>query len=233
MPIRAHTFATIALLSLLTGCASLSEPDPRDPLEPMNRAVSRFNDTVDHVLFTPVAKGYKTVTPKPVRNGVRNFFSNLDDVNEFANDLLQFKVYDASSDLMRVAVNSSFGILGIFDVASEMRLQKHNEDFGLTLGHWGVGSGPYLVLPVIGSSSFRDGVGLYVDSNYADPVYQLKDIASRNDALAVKFISRKADLLEASTVMEEAALDKYEFTRDFYLDRREGQVHGGHPPEQE
>jgi phospholipid-binding lipoprotein MlaA len=233
MPIRPHTFVPFTLLAVLSGCASVGDPDPRDPLEPMNRAVSRFNDTVDNALFKPVAKGYKTVTPKPIRNGVRNFFSNLDDVTEFANNLLQFKIYDASSDLMRVAVNSSFGLLGIFDVASEMRLQKHNEDFGQTLGHWGIGSGPYLVLPILGSSSFRDGVGLYVDSSYIDPIYQLKDIASRNDALGIKFIGRRADLLDASTVMEEAALDKYEFIRDFYLDRREGQINGAHPPEQE
>jgi phospholipid-binding lipoprotein MlaA len=165
-----------------------------------------------------------------LRNGVRNVFSNLDDVTELANNLLQFKVQAAASDLMRIAVNTTFGILGLFDVASEMRLQKHNEDFGQTLGRWGVGSGPYVVLPVLGSSSFRDGLGLVVDSKFDDPVFQLKDIASRNDALGIQFISRRADLLESSKLMEDAALDKYEFTRDFYLDRRQGQVYDGHPP---
>jgi phospholipid-binding lipoprotein MlaA len=231
---RAHTIVLVALASTLTaGCATTGERDPRDPLEPMNRAVSTFNDSIDKALFTPVAKGYKAVTPTPLQNGIRNVFSNLDDVTEFANDLLQFKVQAAASDIMRISVNTTFGIAGLFDVASEMRLPKHNEDFGQTLGRWGVGNGPYLVLPILGPSSFRDGVGLAVDSTYTDPIHQLKHIASRNDALGVKFIGRRADLLDASRVLEEAALDKYEFTRDFYLDRREGLVYDGHPPESE
>ncbi len=199
----------------------------------MNRAVSTFNDTVDGALITPLAKGYKTITPRPLQNGIRNVFSNLDDVTEFANALLQFKVQDAASDIMRLGVNTTFGFAGLFDVASEMRLTKHNKDFGQTLGRWGVTSGPYLVLPILGPSSFRDGVGLAVDSTYFDPIYQLKHIPSRNDASAVKFIGRRADLLDASRVLEDAALDKYEFTRDFYLDRREGQVHDGQPSEAE
>lgn len=216
---------------MLAGCATTGDNDPRDPLEPMNRAVFTFNDNVDRAVFKPLAKGYKAVTPKPVQNGVRNVFSNLDDVTEFANNLLQFKVQAACSDLMRVTVNTTFGFLGLFDVASEMRLPKHNEDFGQTLGRWGIKSGPYLVLPFLGPSSFRDGVGLAVDSTYTDPIQQIDDIPARNQTLAVKFISRRADLLEVSTVLEEAALDKYQFTRDFYLDRREGLVYDGHPPE--
>jgi phospholipid-binding lipoprotein MlaA len=227
---RVQTFAVLTLAASLAGCASTGQPDPRDPLEPMNRAVFSFNDSVDKAVLKPLAKGYKAVTPKLMQSGVRNVFSNLDDVTEFANNLLQFKVQAASSDLMRVAVNSTFGFLGLFDIASEMRLPKHNEDFGQTLGRWGFHSGPYLVLPLLGSSSFRDGVGLAVDSNYLDPIYKIKHIASRNDALAVKLVSRRADLLDASTILEEAALDKYEFTRDFYLERRRGLVYDGHPP---
>ncbi|HEX8979475.1 MAG TPA: VacJ family lipoprotein [Parasulfuritortus sp.] len=227
---RAPTLTVFALAASLAGCATTGEPNPRDPLEPMNRAIFTFNDSVDKAVFKPLAKGYKAVTPTPVQNGVRNVFSNLDDVTEFANNLLQFKIQAASSDLMRVAVNSTFGFLGLFDIASEMRLPKHNEDFGQTLGRWGFHSGPYLVLPLLGSSSFRDGVGLAVDSNYLDPIYKIKHIASRNDALAVKSISRRADLLDASNILEEAALDKYDYTRDFYLERRRGLVYDGHPP---
>jgi phospholipid-binding lipoprotein MlaA len=228
---RAPTFVYVAIASVLMGgCASTVERDPRDPLEPMNRAVSSFNDVVDRGVFKPLAKGYKAVTPQPVKNGIRNVFSNLDDVTEFANNLLQFKVQDAASDLMRVTVNTSFGLLGLFDVASEMRLQKHNEDFGQTLGHWGVNSGPYLVLPIFGPSSFRDGVGLAVDSNFTNPIYQMKDVASRNETLGAQFISRRADLLESSKLLEEAAFDKYTFTRDFYLDRRQALVYDGKPP---
>lgn len=227
---RAPTLTVLALAASLAGCATTGEPNPRDPLEPMNRAIFTFNDSVDKAVFKPLAKGYKAVTPTPVQNGVRNVFSNLDDVTEFANNLLQFKIQAASSDLMRVAVNSTFGFLGLFDIASEMRLPKHNEDFGQTLGRWGFHSGPYLVLPLLGSSSFRDGVGLAVDSNYLDPIYKIKHIASRNDALAVKSISRRADLLDASNILEEAALDKYDYTRDFYLERRRGLVYDGHPP---
>lgn len=227
---RAPTLTVLALAASLAGCATTGEPNPRDPLEPMNRAIFTFNDSVDKAVFKPLAKGYKAVTPTPVQNGVRNVFSNLDDVTEFANNLLQFKIQAASTDLMRVAVNSTFGFLGLFDIASEMRLPKHNEDFGQTLGRWGFHSGPYLVLPLLGSSSFRDGVGLAVDSNYLDPIYKIKHIASRNDALAVKSISRRADLLDASNILEEAALDKYDYTRDFYLERRRGLVYDGHPP---
>lgn len=230
MNILVRPLAGAVLLITLAGCASVAERDPRDPLEPLNRRVFAFNEAVDKAALKPIAKGYRTITPTPVQNGVRNVFSNLDDVTECANDLLQFKVQAAASDLMRIAVNTSFGILGLFDVASEMRLTKHSEDFGQTLGHWGVHSGPYLVLPLLGSSSVRDGAGLVVDSSYVDPIYKLKDVASRNEILAFKFIARRADLLDAQSVLEQAALDKYEFTRDFYLDRREDQVYDGHPP---
>lgn len=227
---RAQTLSVLACAALLAGCATTGESDPRDPLEPMNRAVFKFNDSVDKAVFKPVAKGYKAVTPKLVQSGVRNVFSNLDDVTEFANNLLQFKIQAASTDLMRVAVNSTFGFLGLFDIASEMRLPKHNEDFGQTLGRWGFHSGPYLVLPLVGPSSFRDGVGLAVDSSYLDPIYQIDPIATRNQTIGLKTVSRRADLLDASNILEQAALDKYDYTRDFYLQRRRGLVYDGHPP---
>lgn len=225
-----QTLTALAFAATLAGCATTGQSDPRDPLEPMNRAVFTFNDSVDKAVFKPLAKGYKAVTPRLVQSGVRNVFSNLDDVTEFANNLLQFKIQAASSDLMRITVNTTFGILGLFDVASEMRLPKHNEDFGQTLGRWGFHSGPYLVLPLVGSSSFRDGIGLAVDSTYLDPVYQIHPIASRNQTIAFKTVSRRADLLDASNILEQAALDKYDYTRDFYLQRRRGLVYDGHPP---
>ena len=227
---RPHVYAALMLISVLSGCATVSEHDPRDPLEPMNRAVFAFNDHVDRAVLKPVAKGYKAVTPRLVRSGVRNFFSNLDDVSECANDLLQFKVRAASSDLMRVVINTSFGILGLFDVASEARLTKHDEDFGQTLGRWGIHSGPYLVLPILGPSDFRDGVGLLVDGEYLDPVYQITPIAVRNRTVALKFVATRADLLGATSILEEAALDKYDYTRDFYLSRRRAMIYDGHPP---
>jgi phospholipid-binding lipoprotein MlaA len=143
---------------------------------------------------------------------------------------LQFKIEQASSDFLRIVFNSTFGLFGLLDVATEMGLKKHNEDFGQTLGHWGVTSGPYLVLPFFGPSSFRDGVGLAVDSYGTDPVYQNEDVASLNATVAVRVVSRRADLSDAKAAIEEAALDNYEFTRDFYLERREALVLDGRPP---
>lgn len=215
----------------LAGCAS--NGDPRDPLEPANRVIHSFNDVVDKVALKPLASGYMAITPAPVRNGVRNFYSNLDDVTVFANNLLQFKGEQASSDFLRIAFNTTFGLFGLLDVASEMGLKKHNEDFGQTLGRWGIHSGPYLVLPIFGPSSFRDGVGLAVDSYATDPVYQNDDVASLNATVAVRMVSRRADLMDAKAAIEEAALDNYEYTRDFYLDRREALVLDGRPPQSE
>lgn len=215
----------------LTGCAV--NGDPRDPLEPMNRAIHSFNEMVDNVALRPLATGYRAIMPRPAQTGVGNVFSNLDDVTVFANNLLQFKLEQATSDFLRVAFNTTFGLFGLLDVASEMGLKKHNEDFGQTLGRWGVGSGPYLVLPVFGPSSFRDGAGLVVDGYYTDPVYRNEDVASRNASVALRVVSKRADLLDAKRAIEEAALDGYEFSRDFYLDRREALVYDGKPPKAE
>lgn len=212
---------------ILAGCAS--NGDPRDPLEPFNRTMHSFNEGVDRVALKPLAKGYQAVAPDVVQSGVRNFYSNLDDVTVFANSLLQFKGEQATSDFLRVVFNSTFGLLGLIDIATPMGLKKHNEDFGQTLGKWGVGSGPYLVLPFFGPSSFRDGVGLAVDTVTTDLVYDIEDIPTRNGTLALRIVSRRADLLEAKEAIEEAALDNYEFTRDFYLERREVLIRNGRP----
>lgn len=219
---------------LLAGCASNGDfRDPRDPLEPVNRAVHAFNEAVDDAALKPVAKGYRAVAPRPVQIGVSNFFSNLDDVTVFGNNLLQLKLEQAASDLLRVAFNSTFGILGLMDIATEMGLKKHNEDFGQTLGRWGIPSGPYLVLPVFGASTFRDTAGLYVDSHYADPITKVESIPDRNTLYGLRGIARRADLLEAVRALEEASLDGYEFSRDFYLERRQALVYDGRPPREE
>lgn len=215
----------IAAMLLLAGCAS--NGDPRDPLEPTNRAIYSFNEALDKAALKPLATGYQAVAPEPVQSGVRNFYSNLDDVAVLANNLLQLKLEDAASDVMRIAVNTTIGWFGLLDVATEMGLRKHNEDFGQTLGRWGVGSGPYLVLPVFGPSSLRDGAGLAVDGYNFDMVYQNDHVASRNETIALRVVSRRADLLEARAVIAEAALDEYEFTRDFYLERREALTRDG------
>lgn len=223
--------ALASALLLLGGCAS--NGDPRDPLEPLNRSIHAFNETVDRVAMKPLAEAYRAVAPQFVETGVRNVFSNLGDVGVLANDLLQFKGADAVSDFMRLAFNSTFGLFGLLDVASEMGLRKHEEDFGQTLGKWGVTDSPYLVLPFFGPSTFRDTVGLAVDNNYLDPLRRVDDVGIRNRSAFARIVSRRADLLEAKAAVDAAALDGYEFTRDIYLERRRAQVYDGRPPRSE
>lgn len=213
----------------LGGCATPG--DPHDPLEPLNRGIHSFNEGLDRVVIKPVAEGYDAVLPGFAKTGVRNFFANLNDVTVLANDILQLKLEQGASDFMRLAVNSTFGLFGLLDVASEMGLRKHDEDFGQTLGRWGVGTGPYLVLPFLGPSTFRDTVGYVVDTEYTDLVRGHDDVATRNPVLALRVVSRRADLLEAKQAVDAAALDGYEFMRDFYLERRKSLVHDGKPPQ--
>jgi phospholipid-binding lipoprotein MlaA len=221
-----------SLISLqLAGCAT--NGDPRDPLEPMNRAIHNFNEGFDRILMKPVAQGYQAVMPGFAETGVRNFFSNLSDVGILANDVLQFKLESSASDVLRISFNSTFGFLGLLDIASEMGLQKHSEDFGQTLGRWGLGDGPYLVLPFFGPSSFRDAAGLIVDLQYTDMLWYIDDIATRNQIWAVRAVGKRADLLEAKKALDAAALDPYEFNRDFYLEYRRSQVYDGKPPAEE
>ena len=220
--------AALGLAAMLAGCAT----DGRhraDPLEPVNRAVFRFNETLDEAVLQPVAKGYRAVLPDLVRTGVTNFFSNLDDVWIGVNNVLQGKLSDGIQDFARVTFNSTFGLLGLIDVATDFNLPKHNEDFGQTLGRWGIGSGPYLVLPLFGPSTVRDGLGLYADS-YGDVIVNLNDVASRNTLYAHRLINTRTNLLDATRVLEEAALDKYRFVRDSFLQRRRNLVYDGSPP---
>ena len=215
------------LMTLLGGCATTG--NPRDPLEPMNRAIYSFNDGVDQAIFKPVADAYRAVLPSFVRTGVSNFFSNINDVSIALNSLLQGKPVDAISDVGRVAVNTTAGILGVFDVATEFGLEKHNEDFGQTLGHWGVGDGPFLMLPLLGPSNLRDTVGLVTDFKL-DPITYVDPSRDRNILWGSRSVSQRAHLLDASKILETAALDPYEFLRDAYLQRRRNLVHDGSPP---
>jgi len=223
--------ALVASLSL-TGCATGPNANPKDPLEPMNRSISRFNDSLDENVLKPVATGYRDVTPDLVQKGVRNVFNNLSDAWSTVNNGLQLKGRDTAESFMRVVVNTVFGVYGIFDVATEIKLQRHTEDFGQTLGYWGVPSGPYLVLPVLGPSTLRDTAGLPVDTS-ADVVRHLDHIPTRNSAMVLRIVEKRADLLKATNMLEEAALDKYSFTRDSYLQYRRSQIYDGNPPEEE
>ncbi len=231
---RFYLLLMLVWFPLLSGCATLEgPPDPDDPFERYNRAMYQFNDSLDRAVLKPVAEGYVKVTPKPVRNGITNFFSNLDDVIVVINDVLQLKLLQAASDLTRFVVNSTLGIVGIFDVATPMGLPKHNEDFGQTLGRWGVGSGPYLVLPYFGPSSPRDGLGLYVDLAEFSLIWnEIDDVATRNTLVAINVVNTRAGLLNASSILDVAALDPYIFTRDAWKQRRLYQVYDGDPPEE-
>src|SRR5574340_101768 len=219
-------FLVLAAISL-TGCASTHTKNPADPLESFNRGVYQFNDAVDKAIAKPVAQGYNAVMPVPGKVMVSNFFSNLDDVIVTANDLLQFKFAQAASDGARFLFNTTFGVFGLFDVTS--RLEKHNEDFGQTLGYWGMGNGPYLVLPLLGPSTVRDGVGLYADSR-PSKIRHVDHMRTRNQLYLTNAINRRAQLLDQEKVLDEAALDRYEFIRDAYLLRRQSLVYDGNPP---
>jgi phospholipid-binding lipoprotein MlaA len=218
---------SLALVAL-TGCAAPHAKNPADPFEGFNRGVYQFNDTVDKAIAKPVAQGYNKVMPDLGKTMVTNFFSNLNDVVVTANDLLQFKFIQALSDGMRVLVNSTVGVAGLIDVAS-MHLEKHNEDFGQTLGYWGVGSGPYLMLPILGPSSFRDGIGDLGDSQIS-PVSNTYPIRTRNQMYLTRGINRRAELLSAENVMDGAIIDRYSFIRDAYLQRRQSLVCDGKLP---
>lgn len=222
--------AAAALTGLLGGCATSG--NPKDPIEGFNRAVYAFNEGLDTVIIKPVAQGYDAVLPTPVRTGVTNFFGNIADLFIGVNNLLQGKPDQAVSDLGRVLINTTIGILGIFDFATEAGLEKHEEDFGQTFGRWGVGDGAYVVVPVFGPRTVRDTAGLVLDV-YTDPVAHIDHVPTRNSLLALRLIDNRADLLPADKVIEEAALDKYSYVRDGYLQRRRNLVFDGNPPREQ
>ena len=222
----------VVLLLGAAGCATTNGGDPRDPYEGFNRSMYSFNEGFDEAIGKPVATAYRDVVPGPLRMMVRNFFSNIADLWIGGNNLLQGKPLDAITDWTRFAFNSTFGIVGILDFASEIGLEKHDEDFGQTFGRWGIDDGPYFVWPFLGPSTLRDTGGTVLDF-YVDPVLNHKPVRVRNVMTALRLVSKRADLLDASRILEEAALDKYVFQRDAYLQRRRSLINDGNVPRAE
>ena len=207
----------------VSGCASGPNANPRDPFEPFNRNVMQFNEGVDAMVLKPVATVYKRALPPLVRTGVSNFFGNLGDAWSFVNSLLQFKVQNAAENFMRVNVNTFIGLGGLLDVASELNIERHKEDFGQTLGRWGVPPGPYLVLPLLGPSTLRDTAALPIDFK-GDLVQQVTPVSARNSLYVLRAVNGRSNLLRLGSVIDEAALDKYSFTRDAYLQKRSAEI---------
>jgi phospholipid-binding lipoprotein MlaA len=221
----------LSIVLTMTGCATTNQTaDVNDPLEGYNRAMYKFNDVVDSAVIKPVSKGYDTVVPDPISRGVSNFFSNLNDVSVIINDLLQGKFEQAFQDTHRFVLNSTVGVAGIFDVASLSGLDKNNEDFGQTLGAWGVEPGAYVVLPFFGPRTVGDTVGL-VGDYYSDPITYVEGPGARNAFMGTRVVDTRANLLKAEKVLDEAAIDEYAYVRDAYLQRRLNLVYDGNPPE--
>ncbi|HHJ36378.1 MAG TPA: VacJ family lipoprotein [Gammaproteobacteria bacterium] len=221
------------IISLLSSACTTLEgpPNPDDPLESFNRSVFAFNEGFDKYAAKPVAEGYNYVMPDFANKGVSNFFNNLNDITVFFNELLQFKFADAAATSARFVFNTTLGLLGFIDFATDMDLPKHNEDFGQTLATWGVGSGPYIVLPFFGPQNIRDTAGLAVDFTYFDPVITRLDTKDRLIAVGVKYTDIRAGLIKATNIIDETVPDKYAFVRDAWLSRREFLIYDGNPPD--
>lgn len=216
----------------LAGCATGPGANPRDPIEPLNRGVFEFNEAVDKAILEPIAEAYTTVTPRLVRTGVSNFFNNLGEFWSVANNLLQAKPRQAVETYFRILVNTLIGMGGVFDVATEMGIETHREDFGQTLGRWGVPPGPYVVVPLFGPSTVRDLAATVADT-FGYPVSQINPVRVRNVLIGLDVIDNRAGFLQAGRLLDESALDKYVFSRDVYLQKRRNDVYDGSPPEEE
>ncbi len=214
------------ILVWIAGCAT--HGDPRDPIEPFNRSMQKFNDTLDDYVMKPVAEGYQWITPDFVDRGVTNFFNNLGDIAVTVNDLLQFKFKHSGQDAARLVVNTTVGVGGVIDVASRLGLERHEEDFGQTLAVWGLPNGPYLVLPFLGPMTPRDAVGNVADG-FLNPI-SYTVLPARVGLYGLRTIDFRADNLKATEVLDEAALDRYSFIRNAYFQRREYLVYDGEPP---
>lgn len=206
----------------------MRSPSEADPLEGFNRSVDGFNQVVDKAVVKPLAQGYDKATPPEIKLVIGNFFSNLDDVRVAVNNLLQGKPKAAGSDITRFALNTTIGIVGLADVATELGFQKNDEDFGQTLGVWGVGSGPYLILPLLGPSTLRDGSARVVSASL-DPLYHYDNVRARNSLVLISAVNARARLLPATDLVERIALDQYAFVRDAYLKRRASLIRDGAP----
>lgn len=227
----ARALAMIAMLAFLSGCASTYN-NPQDPYEGYNRAMYKFNDALDKAVIKPVAQGYDAVVPEPISWGISNFFSNLNEITVIINDLLQGKFQQAAHDAGRFGLNTTVGVLGIFDVAGHAGYKKNNEDFGQTLGVWGAEPGAYVVLPLFGPRTVRDSFGLVGDM-FTDPVMYVEGDDARLALAGTRLIDTRARLLKAGKVLDEATDDEYSYVRDAYLQRRQYLVHDGNPPEGE
>jgi len=228
----ATRLGSLLIVALLQACTTVTYKDPRDPMESWNRSVFSFNDSVDRAVVKPVATAYQQVLPHWVRTGIGNFFNNLDDVWSFVNNALQLRGQYTADSFGRVMVNSTMGLGGILDIASEMGMERHSANFGLTLGRWGVGPGPFVVLPLLGSSTLRDTLALPIDRQ-GNLVNAVADVQARDALTILNVIDLRASYLRAGDVIDGAALDRYSFTRDAYLQRRRNQVYDGNPPDED
>lgn len=213
----------VLALAMALPAAPTAAQEVGDPFRGVNQVIFEFNEFFDNLLLRPLAVGYSNHVPAPVQSGVSNFFGNIDDLNTMANNLLQWKIPEAVSDCGRILINTTVGIGGLFDVASELGLEKHNEDFGQTLGVWGIESGPYLVLPIFGASSTRDALGLFMDS-LLNPIYQVDDEAARAATFGVERLEWRAGLLPAESLMTG---DRYLFLREATRQQREFDINDG------
>lgn len=235
MKIRVLAGAAALTLLALVGCASTTPPagnaakNRADPWERWNRGVYTFNEKLDENVLKPTATAYAKVVPRPVRRGVTNFFNNISDAWSAVNNFAQGKGANGFQDVTRVAVNTVFGLGGLFDIASEAGLDRQGEDFGQTLGRWGVPSGPYVVWPLLGPSTVRDSAALPVDRSVSAALLT-KDDGARFALIALQVIDTRANLLQASNMLNDIALDKYVFVRDAYLQRRRSLVYDGNAP---
>lgn len=222
----------LVLLWALQGCATVSHPDARDPMESFNRTMFGFNEAVDAAVIKPVATGYRAITPNWLRKGVGNFFNNLQDVWSAVNNGLQGRGQEFGDSVGRVMVNSTIGLLGVMDVASDLNIERHTADFGLTLGRWGVPPGPFVVLPILGPFTLREVAALPVDMG-GMPVYNVGDKDTRTWLPVVDLVDLRAKYLNAGDVLEGAALDSYSFRRDAYFQRQRNIQYDGNPPEED
>lgn len=228
-------FLLLCMAMALVGCASIPagvEPSPQDPWEPFNRSVFEFNEGLDAYLLKPVVAGYRFVLPEFVREGIYNFFSNYNDIYTALYNLLQGKPGYAFNDFMRVAVNTTMGLGGLLDLATPGGLEKHKEDWGQTLGVWGVPAGPYVVLPFFGPSNVRDTFGTVADLE-SDYLFRLlPDVALRNSITGLRVVNARNTYYEAGDLLDGAAIDKYSFMRDAYIQRRQYQINEGREDEE-
>jgi phospholipid-binding lipoprotein MlaA len=224
--------ALLVMVGLMAGCATVANPDRRDPLESFNRGMFEFNTNVDRVVLKPVAKGYQAVVPQWARRGVGNFFNNLGDVWSAINNGLQGRGQETGDSIGRVMINTTLGLGGVIDIASDLRIDRHSTNFGATLGRWGIYPGPYIVLPLLGPATLREVVALPVDQQ-GNLITQVPDEATRTGMTILNVVDLRAQYLRAGEVVNGAALDRYTFTREAYLQRQRNADYDGNPPEED